>query len=441
MAAAVVGLLPALKATKGLRGRLQQASAGGGGFRFGGVWTAAIVGQIAVTCIAPVFTIAVWAESRYEVERVDLAIPAEEYLGALLELDPEPGPDVDPVVAQARFQRRYRETLDELSGRLLADSRVAGVAFSERLPRQYHPWNQIEVEGPAAEPRDERGHRLARATVNVDFFRALDAPILQGRDFDSADLEAGARNVIVNESFVRVILGDRHPIGRRFRYLANERRRDPDQEPGPWYEIVGVAPDLGVASGYGPQGVYHPARPADIAPVHIVAHVPGSAETFGAVLQATALRADATLRVRDVTTLARVTESTKAFYRFWFALLMVLTGVALVLSLGGIYAIMSFTVTQRTREIAIRVALGSTRAGVVGTVLRRPLAQVALGVATGVCLMALMLVIAGEVPNWSDLITAAGYAMIMLGVCLTACVVPVRDVLKLEVREALGVEG
>jgi len=442
LAAALVGVVPALKATKGLRSRLQRASAGGGrSVGFGGVWTVAIVSQIAVTCIAPVFTIAVWSESRQEHERVGLDIPAEDYIGARLDLDQEGVPDPERELAQTRFQTRYRETLVEMARRLAADPRVAGVAFSQRLPRQYHPWNQVGVDGPSAEPRDERGHRLGQAIVDPDFFRSLDIEILQGRNFDAGDLEEGERNVIVNESFVRRILGGRNPIGRRFRYLANEANRDPDQEPGPWHEIVGVVGDLGVASGYGAQGVYHPAAPSDILPVYVIAHVPGGAEGLGSAIASTAFDVAPTLRVSDVTTLARITDSTEAFYRFWFTLLIVVTGIALLLSLGGMYAIMSFTVTRRTREIGIRVALGSSRGRVVASILRQPVRQLLTGVVTGVAVLVALIYALGDNLSHADLWLALAYAIVMMAVCMTACVVPAHHVLRLEVRDALGGEG
>jgi hypothetical protein len=224
--------------------------------------------------------------------RVEIDIATEEYVGARVELGTEERAGADPDSAAARFQERYGRTLEALEERLLTDRRVAGVTFSRDLPRQYHGWNQIEVDGPSAEPRDERGHRLGRAVVEVDFFRTLGAEILQGRDFHSGDLDPDARVAVVGASFVDRILGGRNPIGVHFRYLANELNRDPDQEPGPWYEIVGVVEDLGAASGYGPQGVYHPARAADIYPVHVLVHAPGSAATLGPALHAAALDVD-----------------------------------------------------------------------------------------------------------------------------------------------------
>ena len=165
VAAAVIGLLPALKATDGLRARLQKASAGGGGGAgFGGIWTVAIVAQIAVTCIAPIFTIAVWSESRGEYERVELDIPTDDYIGARLDLDRERGPGIDEELAQARYRERYRDVLTRIELGLAADPRVGGVAFSQRLPRQYHPWNQIaERARPASGSGDRRSGFLPRA--------------------------------------------------------------------------------------------------------------------------------------------------------------------------------------------------------------------------------------------------------------------------------------
>ena len=110
----------------------------------------------------------------------------------------------------------------------------------------------------------------------------------------------------------------------------------------------------------------------------------------------------------------------------YFTSLLVLTSIALVLSLGGIYSIMSFTVTQRTREIAIRMALGSSRAGVVGSVLRRPARQVVIGVAAGVGMMTLAVVGLGENVSWDDAAYLGVYATIMMAVCMTASVVPAR---------------
>jgi predicted permease len=439
-AAAVAGVLPALKVTRGVGAQLRRASAGGGGFRFGGLWTAIIVCQIAVTVAFPVMTLALRAEA-VRVKAADIGFPAADYLGARLEMAREAGPDVDADSSRARFQTRYQIAVQELEEDLLAIPHVAGVTFTERLPRMYHPWRQIEVDGGAAPPPDERGHRLGSTSIDVDYLRVLGIDVLSGRDFHSGDLDADPGPVIVNESFVRRVLGGRNPIGRRVRYIATEEYRSPDQAPGPWHEIVGVVEDLGTISGYGPQGMYHPAAPGDVYPVHIAVQVKGGAQPFTPRLQRVALAVDPTLRLHDLMTLEEVTDSEQQFYAFWFGLLLTVTSIALLLSLGGIYAIMSFTVSQRTREIGIRVALGSNRPRVLGAILRRPISQVGLGVLSGGGLLAVVLLTAAESVSLSDLGVLAVYVAFMMAVCMLACIVPARRALSVDPSEALRADG
>jgi predicted permease len=440
IAAAVAGVVPALKVTRGIGAQLQRASAAGGGFRFGGMWTAVVVCQIVVTMVFPLFTVGVWAEME-RVAVADIGIATTNYLGARLEMDQETGPDVNADSARSVFQARYQTTVQELEERLVHDPQVAGVTFGQQLPRLYHPWRQIEVDGPSATPRDERGHRLGSTSVAIDYFEVLDIEVRLGRDFDSRDLDTDAGVVIVNESFVRRILGNRNPIGQRVRYLASEEYRSPDQDPGPWLEIVGVVEDLGTISGYGPQGMYHAAGVGDVYPVNIVVRVKGDAKPFTPQLQRLALAVDPTLRVHDVLTLREVTNAEQQFYGFWFALLFTLTSTALLLSLGGIYAIMSFTVVQRTREIGIRMALGSSRTRVVGAVLRRPFLQVLIGISSGWLLLFSGSLSFDEVGlTLGDVSSLVAYALFMMAVCLLACIIPTRRAVSVEPCEALRAE-
>jgi ABC-type antimicrobial peptide transport system permease subunit len=129
-----------------------------------------------------------------------------------------------------------------------------------------------------------------------------------------------------------------------------------------------------------------------------------------------------------------------------------ITAVALLLSLAGIYAVLSFTVARRTREIGVRVALGASRHRVVTAIFRRPLTQVGMGVVVGGLLVAMgTLVLSVHVPDSELRLSEAriplehvallvAYAAFMLGVCLLACVVPTRRALRVEPSEALRAE-
>lgn len=449
LAALVAGVVPGLKVTRGLRARLQRASAGGGGFRFGGIWTAVIVAQVAVTLAFPVVAFMLHLEVA-AIRTVDVGFPDERYLAVRLEMDPAAptGPGEDP--AGGEFRARYAEAVRRLEEHVAADPAVESVTFGESLPRLYHPDRLVELdEGGAAPPRPGGpALRVSAASVAPGFFEAFGAPILAGRGFHSGDLEPGARVVVVSRSFVDRVLGGRNPVGRRIRLLPQEspdRSSAPGGEPEPWYEIVGVVRDIGVPGGdFDPTvaGVYHPVATGGVYPGHLGVRVRGDPAAFAPRLRRLAARLEPGLRLHDVRPLNEAHAAELGFISFWFWLAAAVSGVAMFLSLAGIYAVMSFTVSQRTREIGIRVALGGTAERVVRAIFRRPLAQVGMGIVLGAALSAL-LVAAGErtaltLPSAAVL---AVYAAMMTGVCLLACIVPTRRALGVEPTEALKAEG
>jgi ABC-type lipoprotein release transport system permease subunit len=136
----------------------------------------------------------------------------------------------------------------------------------------------------------------------------------------------------------------------------------------------------------------------------------------------------------------------------WLRMTVALTAIAVVLCLAGIYAVLSFTVARRTREIGVRVALGASRRRVVAAIFRKPLTQVGVGVAAGFILITTVAwVLSGHRPDGAPRAPDAGlsleqvallatYAVVMLGVCLFACVVPTWRALRVEPTEAMRAE-
>jgi predicted permease len=248
LGAAVAGIVPALKATgRGLDTLLRQSSAGGGGLRFGGVWTAVIVTQVALTVAFPSAAFFV-RQGIVQVRSMDPGFAAERYVSASVEMDVGFARGNDRVIRAEFPAARFRAASEELARRLLAEPGIAGVTFTDRLPRTYHPLRRIEiaVDGASAGTSDPDSLRAGGATVAPDYFDVLGVPIRSGRAFNSGDLHPQARTVIVNTSFVRDVLAGRTAVGLRFRELPVS---PDDPEPGPWLEIVGVAPDLGVIAG------------------------------------------------------------------------------------------------------------------------------------------------------------------------------------------------
>jgi ABC-type antimicrobial peptide transport system permease subunit len=132
----------------------------------------------------------------------------------------------------------------------------------------------------------------------------------------------------------------------------------------------------------------------------------------------------------------------------WLRITIVLSGVALVLSLAGIFAVLSFTVARRTREIGVRAALGASRQRVVAATFRSPLFQVALGVVVGTAIIftGATLIQNTEFPGSESELSVQGmaiiigYGIVMLGVCMLGCVVPTRRALNIEPTIALRTE-
>jgi hypothetical protein len=322
-----------------------------------------------------------------------------------------------------------------------AEPGVTGVTSAGRLPRMYHPWNQIEVDEGALPIADPRGHRVGSSEIAPDYFDVTGVPLLSGRGFQASDQVSRAAVVIVNREFVDSVLGGKNPIGRRVRYLANEGAREPRTD-RPWFEIIGVAPDIGMKSGYGNAGIYHVTSDTGGYPVHLAVHLRGDPAEFVPRLRVLATAVSPALRVYSIMPLDEVVNAELQFLSFWFQLTVFVSAIALLLSLAGIYAVMSFTVSRRTREIGVRVALGADRRRVVSSILRRPLMQVAAGIGVGGMFVALLTVAAeGESLSPLRVTLVVVYAAVMLGVCMLACIVPARRALRIQPTEALRAEG
>ena len=447
-AAVIAGVMPALKVTRSMGTRLKESSAGAGGLRFSGVWTVVIVMQIALTVAFPVVALMVRRDS-VQVETADVGIRAEEYLTVRVEMDPTPPAEMPQDTSRAAFQARFNRTHEELKRVLEADPAIVGVTFADRLPGMYHPYRLIDVDEGGAAPLNPQwpGYRVSSIFTDHAYFDVIGAPILAGRGFNSADLDNEGRVAIVNESFVRLVLGGRNPIGRRLRYAHYEEWDTDRLEPGPWYDIVGVVPDMGTLVGASTDGdpkvagIYHPAEPGAVRPARLAIHVRGDPLSVVPRVRAAALQVDPGLRLYDVAPLDDVNAGTLEFLAFWFRIATMVSVMALTLSLAGIYAVMAFTVSRRTREIGIRIALGGDRRRVLLSVFRRPLMQVVIGVVVGATFSALLAFgLSGGQVTARGIALLLGYAAAMMAICTLACIVPTQRAMAVEPTVALKAE-
>ncbi|HEU0054902.1 MAG TPA: FtsX-like permease family protein, partial [Longimicrobium sp.] len=198
---------------------------------------------------------------------------------------------------------------------------------------------------------------------------------------------------------------------------------------------------LGVSDNHGDFGrarVFQAAPPRETGPLLLAIHVRGDPRGFAVRLRELAQAVDPALRVIDPKPLPRLAESVSGF---WFALLVGFTGVTLMLSLAGVYAVTAFSVARRTREIGVRVALGARPQQVLATVFKRPLVQIALGVGVGAVLgLGLANNDLSDV-HLDDFGVTAVIALSTTLCCALACIVPTRRALRIQPSQALKDEG
>jgi hypothetical protein len=279
--------------------------------------------------------------------------------------------------------------------------------------------------------------RVAR--VAVDYFESVNGHVVAGRAFEPSDLGDERSAAIVNTTFVERVLGGQNAIGRRIRFIPWG-----DGEPGPWKEIVGVVEPLGmrVVSPESDHGVYEPLAPGELQSVHLGIHVRGDPTSFASRLRTVAGQVDPTLMVSVSGPLDDVHEGD------WYLILAaslgagLLVGVLLALAASGIYAIMSFAVSERTTEIGIRAALGAGRRDLVLSVARRAVMQLALGVLVGGVPLAALFLFDDGGPRYEGVLrTLAVGVVVLLVVGLAACTGPTRRALRVHPSEALRGEG
>ena len=439
-AAAIAGVVPALKVTSGgAGGRLRAASSGGGGLQFGGVWTAVIVAQIALTTMLPVPLIGVGAGVLRD---TPAGFPADAFLTATLAMDRFDGVaasgDTVPAVRAVRLETRYRVLAD----RLRQDPAVLDVTYADQMPLMRIKWDAIEMDrGPAA-AHSERcvgGYCVGVVSVDPQFFDVVGAPVIHGRALTTADAEYRTRAVLVNAFFVAQVLGGRNPIGRRLRFSAT-----PEPTAESWYTIVGVVPDLGVSDNSGDFGrarIYQATLPRATGPLRVAVHVRGDPQRFAVRLRELAYATDPALRVIDPQPLPRLVDPDSLGMAFGWEFLVGLMSVTLMLSLAGVYAVTAFAVTRRTREIGVRVALGAQPLQILTTVFKRPLVQIALGIGVGAILsLGLANNDLADV-HLDDFGRSAVFALATILCCALACIVPTRRALRIQPTEALKEEG
>jgi ABC-type antimicrobial peptide transport system permease subunit len=336
------------------------------------------------------------------------------------------------VIAKVEGERHA-----EITRRVEAEPGVAAVTFTSFVPG-FESDRRLEFDDAGV--RERLGTEETSVTsVTLNTFDVYDARILVGRGFTTGDL--GAPVAIVNRSFAEQFFDAGNVLGQRFFFLKGGTA----ERASPTLEIVGVVDDFPkFPSSPGARGVpiiYQPSlaesMPLAVMSIRFKDAVPAD---FVGRLRALAAEVDASVPLRDVEPLTGFYSRNRALWRFISWALTLITVSVLLLSAAGIYALMSFTVAQRTREIGIRTALGGDPRRILAGIFGRVIKQLLIGLAVGGVLSAPIfasfdLSAAGAL----RLLAVVGSIIVFVGVI--SAIGPARRSLRIHAVEALRTDG
>jgi predicted permease len=413
--AVVFGLAPALRSARvDVNDVLKEGGRGGSG-RSGWLSDALVVAQFTMAVVLLTAS-GLMLRSLLAGEHINAWMPSDRLLTASVQLPASRYPDAD---ARIRFFEAALPRLAALPG-------VTQAAVMTMAPGLGAPRDRIEIDGHLVDTPNDRP-LVARVAVSDAYFAAIDLPIVRGRAFEAADGRPGHEAAVVSRAFASRYWPNEDPIGRRFRF-------NNDRTPGPWLTVVGVSGDVVMSVTNASRGevepfVITPYRQSADGGVMLALRTAGAPAALTNVLRRTMQAADPELVVSRVDSLDAQLRAELWPYRVFGTLFFVFALAALAMAAVGLYAVMSQQTTRRTREIGIRMALGATPLRVLGTVMRRGIVQIAIGLALGIgaafaVTRTMRSLLVGVEPT--DPATFVTSAIVLVSVGVAACWLPAR---------------
>lgn len=328
---------------------------------------------------------------------------------------------------------------DKLRRGLGAVPGVESVAFVSNLPVGGSMGSRFEIEG---QPKPENGNypSVSSIVTSPDYFRAARMPLIRGRAFHDKDGLPGGEVAIVNQRFATKHWPGQDPVGKRLRLIREGVAAQP------WLNVIGIAPDIRQNNPSRPEldpVVYIPYPQDPLRNPTIMARVNVAASSVVTAFRKEVQNVDPDLPVYQVQTLEEFNHQQRWPFRVFGTLFAVFSLIAVVLASVGIYAVMAYSVSQRTQEIGVHLAMGATAATVMRLVMSRGLWQLGLGLAIGLAgalgitrvLSGLLVGVTATDPATFVLIT-----VVLMSTSVAACLIPARRAMKVDPVVALRYE-
>jgi putative ABC transport system permease protein len=420
----IFGLLPALQASKpDLNEALKEGSRGAsGGIRSNRIRSVFVIAEVAI-CLVLLIGAGLMIKSFTRLTNISPGFDPDNVLSFGVSLSGS------RYREPASINGFYKQTLDRLSS--LPGVQSAAVVTALPMAGSFGS-RYFGIEGRPPQPPGQ-GFNANTNLATPGYFATMKIPLLEGREFEDRDAQGTPDVVIVNQEAVRLFWPDESPIGQKITFENRTRT------------VIGVVGDVKQS------GLDVDTRPEMFSPYYQVT-VP-----FGTFLVRTerdpaamtsAVRTamqeiDRDLPLYGIKTVNDVISESVAPRRFNMLLLGIFGGLALALASVGLYGVISYSVSQRTREIGIRMALGASPKGVLGLVVGQGVLLAVIGVVIGVAAAFfltkfLATLLFGVSPT--DPLTFAALSLILVGVSTTASVIPARRAMKVDPMVALRYE-
>jgi predicted permease len=366
-------ILPALRGARAdLRGAMRDDARGGGSTRQKKARSALLVAEVAASIVLLVGA-GLLVRSFVALNAIDPGLETEGVLTARLNL---PTPAYADPARQVAF---YEEAIERLRA---TPGVMAAAGTSEPPVVGYFMTRSIVIDGYSFAPgeRDDVQYRA----VTPGFFETLRVDLVAGRTLTVADRAGSTPVIMVNEAMARRYWPDANPVGGRVRFEDN----------GPWYEVVGIA------GAVRHQGLDREEDPAIYAPfaqkdwawltwMTLLVRTDGDPLAFARDVQEVVWSIDASLPIQEMATMEAVFADSIGRQRFTTSLLALFALMSVALGAIGVYGVIGYAVTQRRREIGVRMALGAARARVVAGIVREGMQLTAIGIVIGLALASL----------------------------------------------------